>query len=264
MDPIEKMILKKIFIPVIIILIAFGCKNSGEKSTLWMYTHYSTTSEGKEVDFPPTSFLWLDSNGSYTRDFGTFDYGTWLISGKKLILINQQKRLVSYEISANDKIMRLLPDPTTIINFESRPLDETDPAANPFSLKHNLWRIKPKARETDSSLVKRLANHCQFWEAYFTWALTNNLSLIDVRSTPTPIKIYSNGFALKTSKELPAAWADYFYDDRDCLRSNTILEEVVKKNNIAWSQTDNKYKLFISAFQQMQKHLSAYKPTVKM
>ena len=32
---------------------------------------------------------------------------------------------------------------------------------------------------------------------YFNWALDNELTTVDVRSTPTPIKIYGNGFTIK-------------------------------------------------------------------
>jgi hypothetical protein len=87
---------------------------------LWFFTY----TQGGETDslLTPASFLELRKDGTYTRDFGRFDYGKWVYK---------------------DKILYL-------------------------------------------------HNHCQFWETYFTWALKNELATIDVRSTPTAIKIYGN------------------------------------------------------------------------
>ena len=106
-----------------------------------------------------------------------------------------------------------------------------------------------------AEIKKRLRNHCSFWVSYFKWALENEMTTVDVRSTPTPIKIYGNGFTIKPFHELPDIWKSYFYDSSDCARSNAILEELVRTHTIAWAHTDNKYKMFISAFQQMQQFL---------
>ncbi|HTL10142.1 MAG TPA: hypothetical protein VL307_17830, partial [Chitinophagaceae bacterium] len=97
--------------------------------------------------------------------------------------------------------------------------------------------------------------HFKFWERYFTWALNDRIDYIDVRSTPTPIKIYGNGFALKPFEELPAAWKNYFYDEEDCRAANEKIKYIFDNNLLAWPHTDNRYKLFIAAFQQLQKQL---------
>lgn len=99
---------------------------------------------------------------------------------------------------------------------------------------------------------KRLYNHCQFWEAYFRWALDKGLNTVDVRSTPTPIKIYGNGFALKPTEDLPAEWVNCFYDANDCRKASDMIRDIFQHKTIAWAQTDNKFKMFLSAFQQLQ------------
>jgi len=81
-------------------------------------------------------------------------------------------------------------------------------------------------KENREEIKHRLLNHCMFWERYFSWALENNLSSIDVRSTPSLIKIYGNGFALKPANELPAVWKSYFFDEEDCAEANGIIEEI--------------------------------------
>jgi hypothetical protein len=111
-------------------------------------------------------------------------------------------------------------------------------------------------KETEQELRNRLKNHFRFHEIYFKWALDAKLNSIDVRSTPSPIKIYGNGFALKNFDELPASWHSYFYDDEDCQKANDMIKDIFEKEEIAWAQTENKYKMFISAFQQLEQKIS--------
>ena len=54
-----------------------------------------------------------------------------------------------------------------------------------------------------AGIRKRLYDHCQFWESYFKWAQDKKLDIVDVRSNPTPIKIYGNGFGLKSFDDPP-------------------------------------------------------------
>jgi hypothetical protein len=151
--------------------------------------------------------------------------------------------------------MQVGPDKGPFDNFESQPLVFPSAVENPFSKENNLWRIKPVAKETSIQLKDRLRNHFRFWELYFTWALNNGIQYIDVRSTPTPVKIYGNGFGLKPAEQLPAAWKNYFYDEKDCQAANEKIKNIFDNNGIAWPHTENKYKMFISAFQQLQQKI---------
>jgi hypothetical protein len=66
-------------------------------------------------------------------------------------------------------------------------------------------------KETDPEIKSRLLNHCQSWEAYFSGALNDRQSSVDVRSTPTLLKIYGNGFTLKPFEALPGEWRSCFF-----------------------------------------------------
>jgi hypothetical protein len=204
----------------------------------------------------PANFINLESDGHYTSDFGQFDYGTWSYSEGQLLLTGRQnKKSLLPVVYLTAREMQVGPAKGPLDNFESQPGRFRSPAENPFSRENNDWRIKAGAKETESQLKSRLINHCRFWELYFTWAFNNTIQYIDVRSTPTPIKIYGNGFGLVPFEELPAAWKTYFYDDADCATANTLLRKVFDSRKIAWPHTENKYKMFISAFQQLQQQL---------
>jgi hypothetical protein len=141
-----------------------------------------------------------------------------------------------------------------VANFESQPLPSQS-AEDPFSRENNRWRIPALRKETDMEIRDRLRNHCQFWEVYFNWALKYELRTVDVRSTPTLIKIYGNGFTLKPFEALPAQWRSYFFDDEDCKKANQQIKDLFENRTIAWAHTDNKYKMFIGTFQQMEQYL---------
>lgn len=224
-----------------------GCRMHAGPSALWMYTDGVPVANDSLVN--PASFLELRPDHSYTRDFGRFDYGTWSLDKNGLVLINQEHITQLYSPVTFEGIDMNLDKE----NFERNPLPSPD--QDPFSYDNNRWRIPAAHPETDAELKRRLYNHCQFWKAYFTWALDKDIHSVDVRSTPTPFKIYGNGFTLKSFPDLPLTWINYFYDEDDCKKASDLLADIVAHKNIALSSSDNRYKVFIGIFEQMERYL---------
>jgi hypothetical protein len=223
---------------------------------LWFFTYGTGTPDGKDSLLNPASFLELRPDGSYTRDFGTFDYGTWLNRNNHLILTSHDHQKSTYPLTLpTGGEMLLALSGGYMASFESRTIPSMQQKQDPFSVLNNRWRIPATHKESDAEIRKRLYNHCQFWEAYFGWALDKGLSTVDVRGTPTLIKIYGNGFTLKPAEDLPAEWVSCFYDADDCQKASTIIKDIFEHKTIAWAQTDNKFKMFLSAFQQLQTFL---------
>lgn len=222
---------------------------------LWFFTYSSDTGVA-DSSLNPASFLNLEQDKSYTMDFGHFDYGHWTSEKGKIILKSDSgKDSVLQVKQLNGKELSLFSADGTILEFESLPDKGSGTGSDPFSIANNKWRITASHKESDEEIKKRLYGHCQFYEAYFRWALDNDINTIDVRSTPSPIKIYGNGFALKEFNDLPQAWKSYFYDEEDCRKATDILKDIFNHKDIAWPKTDNKYKFFISAFQQLGHYL---------
>lgn len=245
------------FCMLLLVLLTGACRQPASPSGhVWFFTHSSGNTSEKETLLTPANFIDLEKDGSFTSDFGQFDYGTWVYTDGQLLLTGQHNRKsILPVVYLTAKEMQVGPAKGPLDNFESQPGRFASAAENPFSKENNAWRIKPAARETEAALKKRIINHCRFWEMYFSWAFNNTIQYIDVRSTPTPIKIYGNGFGLIPLEELPAAWKSYFYDEEDCAVANRLLKKVFDSKSIAWPHTENKYKMFISAFQQMQQLL---------
>jgi len=251
------MVLKKIIFGLLI-LIPFGsCVNIfvHPSSNLWFYA-YSSGDMPTSFALTPSSFLYLNTDNTYTLDFGSFDYGKWVKRRDTLVLHSVGGKMSSYLINyESSKDLKLTVMPDVVSDFSAAPSKFTSPVANPFSLGNNKWRISANHKESRQEIRQRLINHCEFWKAYFSWALDNNIQSVDVRSTPTAIKIYGNGFALKKFDDLPAAWRRYFYDSADCRLANSMIENIFKKETIAWATTDNKYKMFLGAFEQLENFL---------
>ena len=225
-------------------------------SNLWFYTHSINNNTQNDSLLTPASFLSLQRDGTFTRDFGSFDYGKWIMKKDTIILINSAKQTTQLPVKYFDsKEMQVKTADAVTACFDAQPNRFKTRLENPFSLENNQWRIPASEKESEAVIKSRLINHCQFWIAYFTWAYNNSLEVVDVRSTPTPIKIYGNGFSIKPFEDLPKAWQSYFYDKEDCRIANNLLYETFQYHDISWAHTDNKYKMFIGAFEQLKQFL---------
>jgi len=242
----------------LILIFFYSCINfiRTRNTGIWFYT-FSSKGMSSDYNLTPASFICLQPDNHYTLDFGSFEYGKWSRRGDTLILNNASGNTEAFLIEhKSGKDLRLNIEPGVVCNFEAQPYSFAGDAATPFAFENNKWRIKATHKESAAEIQLRLLSHCRFWKNYFTWAFNNNLNTIDVRSTPTPIKIYGNGFAVKAFNDLPNAWKSYFYDSADCRLANDMLKNIFTHNDIAWAHTDNKFKMFIGAFEQLEQILA--------
>ena len=242
-------------ITILLAIICLVSCNPFEKdlSGTWFYSPAEQRSKNDSL-LTATSFLHLKSNGSYESDLGHYDYGTWVQEGDELVLTNTKGKTRHLRIQKQGRQeLKLFANENRVVAFDKYPAATAN--NNPFSPDNNRWRLPTTHPETDAELRARLYNHCQFWETYFAWALETEVDGLNVRSTPTPLKIYGNGFGLKKYEELPTAWRQYFYDTTDCHKADSMIKDIFRKRNIKWPEKEVTYKKFISAFQQLQEQL---------
>lgn len=203
------------------------------------------------------SFLELRPDGSYTQDFGQFNYGTWMLKDMRLYLTNQHHRtyiyLVADSLKPRELVLQL--DSGRVGYFLAHAMPSGDPEKDPFSTYNNQWRIPAKHKERDAEIRSRLFNHCQFWETYLTWAKDREDGAINIAAIPTPLKIYGNGFGLKHYGDLPPAWRSYFYDSVDCYKADTMIKHTFRRHDFVWPNTDDDLKKLISGTRQLQQWL---------
>lgn len=246
----------KLIVSALFLFLVIGCVQKNKSvSKLWFYTH-SSGKAGSSLN--PMNFLDLQSDGTFTQYFEKFEYGKWSIRHNSLMLEKATggRELILIEGHGNGELQLAYPNNrNSLLNFEGFKNSFSSPSDNPFSVENNEWRIRPAAAESDIEIKKRLANHFHYFEIYFKWAMENGFTSVDVRSTPSVIKIYGNGFEVKPDDDLPVEWIACFYNKDDCYRASRIVEQLFRKNQISWARTDNKFKMFLSAFQQLQQYL---------
>jgi hypothetical protein len=252
--------MKKLLYPLLVVLLASaaGCLRPDTRGTgLYLYMPVADGKAETDTSLTLASFLELGSDGAYTQDFGHFDYGSWMIQNKRLYLTNQRHRTYIYQIkkfTPQEMDVALDGGRTGHFKVHSRPSGRQE--KDPFSKYNNQWRIPATHPESDAEIRQRLLNHCQFWEAYLTWARDHENGIIDVKATPSPLKIYGNGFGLKHYTDLPAEWKSFFYDSTDCHKADTMIKHTYRRHDFVWPKTDDDIRKLISGTQQLEQWLS--------
>lgn len=234
----------------------FACTPDKPGSGLYFYTSFVEGDPNTDTTLNFVSFLQLRPDGSYSQDFGRFDYGSWNLKEGRLYLTNQRRRTYVYRVLSltNAKLVLRL-DSGRTGSFRVHRLPSSKPEQDPFSSFNNQWRIPATHRESDAEIRGRLYNHCQFWETFYKWVDDKNEGLTDITEFPSPLKIYGNGFGLRRYDNLSPVWKSYFFDEEDCHRADTMIKHSFRRNTINWPETDNDYRKMIGGFQQVQQFL---------
>ncbi|WP_276480895.1 hypothetical protein [Paraflavitalea pollutisoli] len=249
-------------LPIVLLMAAVAlCGCASKRDVLckvWFYTFDDTkTHTGKgDPELSPVNFLNLQFDGKYTADLQGFQYGTWTLNDEAVVLTDANKKkhaIVLKAIAPNEIAVDVLPGNKDESMFKFEGSNNTFPEEeNPFSLANNQWRVKATHRENDAEILARVKNHLRYWEKYFAWGLETKKTTLDVRSLPGPLKIYGNGFELLPFERWSAEWNGHFFDEADAYKAWEKLHYFFTYKRIAWAKSDNKFKMFISAFQQMQ------------
>jgi len=243
-------------------LIHTGCSFFSAKNRLCKVWFFTLKESGytRDGDVNATSFLNIQTDGKYTACLPAFESGTWILKDHVLTLHSSSKKLTRLNIQSVSKDELVWTYANNRMGadkymFDGFPAPEGREEDNPFSIENNQWRIKPSHKESDQELVARLRSHFRFWEKYFAWGLKINKATLNTNSTPTLLRLYSNGFQLMKSYDLSEEWQNCFYDEEDCELALDKVHMLFKEKNINWPETDNTYKLFISGFQQLQHNI---------
>lgn len=75
-----------------------GC-GGNSLNRIWFYTYASGSAQDSTDQLTPASFLELRPDGTYTLDFGNYDYGTWTRKADQLFLTGQQHKTYVYSMT---------------------------------------------------------------------------------------------------------------------------------------------------------------------
>jgi hypothetical protein len=253
--------LRRILVLLMIVVAVSGCSRKKVMSKVWFYTYDGTTTHSSNGDpvLTPLNFINLQEDNQYTAYLTNFEYGSWSFDGDYIVLRGNDKKVTHLKmgkIQKNEILLDVLPEnkDESSYHFEGTETGANN-ADNPFSKENNLWRIKATHKETDQEITARLKNHFRYWEKYFDWGVKEEKNSLDVRSLRGPLKMYGNGFTLVPLEEWSPEWTANFYDAEDCRIAYNKLYYFFTNDRIAWAKTDHKFKMFVSAFQQLQQKI---------
>lgn len=252
--------LRPLLMLLLMVVALSGCSRRKVLSKIWFYTYDGTTNQSGSGDpvLSPVNFINLQQDGGYTAYLNTFEWGKWELDGKYIVLKSDKKvtHLKLEKIVKNEITLDILPENQYEASYHFEGTDNGNSNVdNPFSKENNLWRIKATHKETDQEIAARLKNHFRYWEKYFDWGLKAEKTTLDVRSLPGPLKMYGNGFELVPLEDWAPEWKSVFYDMEDCRIAYNKLHYFFTYERIAWAKSDNKFKMFVSAFQQLQRKI---------
>ncbi|MGN6165237.1 MAG: hypothetical protein ACTHOF_11920 [Flavisolibacter sp.] len=251
----------------LILLLWFLVSCAGKKDPLvkvWQYNDsqdskeqledYSKYGGTMEYRLTAANFMDLQPDSTYTSYFSFFDYGKWFFKNGSLILVSHNRQIIKLQVSklCSTELICINKMKRKVYRFNGLPNNFAAVAEDPFSVANNHWRIKAKHKESEAELRARLKNHFSFWEKYFAWGLKNKIDYLDVRSTPSILKMYGNGFELEYYDNLFPEWKNNFYDTADCRVAYDNLYYKMYEKNVNWPDTKNRFERFVAAFNQLQ------------
>jgi hypothetical protein len=243
----------------IIALLNNSCQLRRDKlCRVWFYQHERGADPQEQCCLIPASFLNIQQDGTYTLYFSQFEYGTWQLDDTVLVLTNQHRHTTQLHIDdvVDDKLCVHFTDKPNQRRFEGANNEFDNEDDNPFCRKNNEWRLPPSHKESDPEIAARLRNHFHFWEKYFDWGMHHiKGATVDAHTPPTLMRLHGNGLAVTPFDELSDRWVASFYDKEDCSKASNKVTNFFISDDIDWPNTENKYQLFISAFQQMEEKI---------
>lgn len=237
-----------------------SCRRADSLAKVWMVERGEAVEgyrpPGAEIDYalPADAYLNLKEDGTYAANWKRPEEGRWQVREGRLLLINRQKRVTEFPILRQTRDSLVLADKAKQYVYALTGFP--NPAAgaeDPFSVNNNRWRIAARHRENDKELQARLKNHFCFWQQYFAWGKKTGIATLNVRSTPSLLKLYGNGFELEYFEYLPSGWRQLFYDTVDCRRAYEMVYYKMYEQNITWPKTEDRFELLASAFAQAQR-----------
>ena len=215
-----------------------------------IYTYGGTM----EYGLTAANFIDLQPDSTYTSYLSYFDEGKWYFKNNTLILVNHSRQIIELRVDKVDDKELICTNKMKkkVYRFSAAPNHFTSASQNPFSVENNRWRIKARHQESEAELRARLKNHFSFWEKYFAWGLNENIEYLDVRNTPSLLKLYGNGFELQYYEYLYPEWKNIFYDSTDCRVAYENMYYKMYEKSVKWPDSKNRFERFVSAFRQLQ------------
>lgn len=222
--------------------------------------------EDSKVEIPYRS-LCFSTKGTFVKNpRNSFDYGNWTYddAAKTITINNSIDR-------AKDvyKIAKITYDELTLVNVgvnSATNLKFIGPGkrfknANeePYCLENNRWRIKPKSRETDSMIHRRLKENIYFFVLFYRSALAKDDKTVSFWGLPSCFKWYGGAIYLKKEEELKENWINCFYNKEQAMQAYALADKLLSQKYDWPKGEQNWLKLNLAVVELMYKKIDEVK-----
>lgn len=234
-----------------------ACHRKEKFSTpIWFFSYSSPSPSKWDTILVGSSYIDLEPDSSYTRNFDRFEFGNWSRVGDLLYLTDQHHVTYEYHIADTGKNkLSLLIAANKMVFFQGQARPPADSLRNPFSLYNNRWRIPATRPESLAEIRERMLNHLHFWETFFKWGDDNNVGALDARDIPSALRMHGNGFGVVRYAYLSPQWKSLFYSESDCRAADSLIRDVFNRTEIKWPDAGDASasgKNLISGVQQLE------------
>lgn len=110
---------------------------------------------------------------------------------------------------------------------------------DPFYPANNKWRIKPKHKESDAELYKRLYNYLQHFAYILDASIQREQEVVSFENSMGPVRVYSGGIGQLPINYIDEQWIDCFYDAEDAMKAYDLFGQFLTKSRYRGGTTGN-------------------------
>lgn len=231
----------------ILILLSFSCKEQKKNKLPQEWYKIQEGFNDEDSSGNENTVLRLYDDGTYAQFAANFyNFGTWkwkdtltrLIltptNGKPLL----QKQMWQVTQLINDKLeVQQIMKQNTVLVRDKRKItffynEHNESAADPFSYKNNIWRIKPTQPENEQQIKTRTVQYLNFLKDYYQHAIDNKFSVMTFGWYPAPLQMhFSNGARMAYNTELND-WYACFYNEQQAVEAYKLISGTMSKVKI--------------------------------
>ena len=220
-----------------------------------------------ELNFPFRSFCFFD-DGTVVKDpRSIIRIGKWTLNEKQRPItitcdfgngeeeVWQLARLTAYEMilssgeGANKQNHILVADGVRHINI----MDD------PFYVSNVLWRIKPKAPESEEAIKQRFKDYLHFYVLFYRQKINTAAKNVSFIGLPTCYDWRAGQIVLPSKGLVSNKWINCFYNNDQAMQAYDIADKLIGKNLEPPHNTYNWVKINGSLLEQMEKQVDLVK-----
>jgi hypothetical protein len=143
------------------------------------------------------------------------------------------------------------------IDLSSEAIRHINMQDDPFYTSNILWRIKPKAPETNEQIKQRLKACIHFFVLFYDQKINAHSETVSFIGLPTCFNWYSGGITIPKEDKLQEKWVNCFYNRQQALKAFRMADKLIGFK-YDWPKNESNWlKLSVAVLKQMEKKIDS-------